>query len=516
MTTAAVPTSPAFRQALPGPVLAAAVVFLLVYGVELSGFTLSIDEEIASFSPATAAAWLSQGRWGMGVLTWVLPNFEAIPLLSTVLFGAGLLFATARGLQDFRLDGMRAYAYAIVHAGFPLWLHIAEFNTFAAGFGIGVAAAAAGAGLAVGARSAMHRVLAVALLAFAISVYQTLALYAVLYAIFALHAGFDDEARDDAPPTLVALLRHSMPVAALFLVALVAYWLVQRGAMRFAGVEAAYVDVYWQTDRLKADPSGTLRDSFRAFAEYLTGRQQMYLGWGSAILFPIWLGLLPTMLFAAAASSRRLAYRLGLAWLVVLAGAAVVSVPFVLSAGTLPIRAHIAWPLLAAWLASRTMIPEGPRWRMLYGASLAYFAIVACSIGATLFHAERLVRAHDAALAQQLVPEMRRAAGTEVKGRIPFTIVGQSRFPTEGQIQRAGVFGTSFYEHDGGNVYRVALYMKTLGIHDFDAVVLGHRPELVPDARAMPVWPAPGSVRLVGGVVIVKLGEPTPPQLPQG
>ena len=43
----------------------AVVTFLLVYGVELSEFGLSIDEEIASFHEGEESlTWLQQGRWG--------------------------------------------------------------------------------------------------------------------------------------------------------------------------------------------------------------------------------------------------------------------------------------------------------------------------------------------------------------------------------------------------------------------------------------------------------------------
>ena len=80
----------------------------------------------------------------------------------------------------------------------------------------------------------------------------------------------------------------------------------------------------------------------------------------------------------------------------------------------------------------------------------------------------------------------------------------------------AGVFGASFFEHDGGNVRRVALYMRTLGIDGLWPVWLGNRPDLLPAARAMPTWPAPGSVLRVNGVVIVKIGPPTPQQLNPG
>ena len=67
-------------------VAVALLMALLVYGVELGSFTLSIDEEEAVYEPASWKVWLSQGRWGMALLLKLLPNFTYIPYLATLLF----------------------------------------------------------------------------------------------------------------------------------------------------------------------------------------------------------------------------------------------------------------------------------------------------------------------------------------------------------------------------------------------------------------------------------------------
>ena len=499
----------------------AAIVFLMVYGTELGHFSLSIDEELATFSTDTfKLSWLSQGRWGMMLIGAIMPNFEAIPLLSTAMFGAGLVYVAIRGAADLRLDGMRALLFAAVLVGFPVWPHIAEFNTFAGGFGIGIAAAAYGAGLAVRADDFGRRALAVVAMAFAIAVYQTFALFIVVYAGMALHAAHDARLRADsaastpASASILPLLRAAAITALLILLAALVYFIVQRLWMVSAGVSYAYVDAYWRMDLLRADPSATLATGGTALAAYAGGSDAMYLGNGARVLFLSWLGLLPWCLLQRGTPGR--ATRLGFFWLTLSAVLALLAIPFVLSAGTLPIRAHIAWPLLAAWLASRIALPDTARWRALVWVALAYFAITACSIGASLFYSERRARVADAALTQQLAIRMMEAADPEAPKPTAFTLSGTYIFPAEGQIQRVGVFGTSFYQHDAGNVYRVAQYMRTLGYTGFRPIVLGTRPELVEAVRAMPAWPAPGSVQRVNGVIVIKLGEPTGPQLAPG
>ncbi|UHQ22668.1 glucosyltransferase domain-containing protein [Lysobacter sp. 5GHs7-4] len=512
--TASPRASTAFAQpqAWNGPVLAAAVVFLLVYGVELSHFTLSKDEEVASFATDTALTWLSQGRWGMSLLTWLLPNFEAIPLLSTALFGTGLIFAASRAIDDFRLSTPRAYVYAIVHTGFPLWLHIAEFNTFAAGFGFGLAAAALGGGLAVRSRTWRDRIAAIALLAFAVSIYQTLAIYIVLYILLTVHAEFEADPDGSASARTRELVGKTLVSAGVFVGAFIACWMVQRIALRVTGIQMAYVDMYLQWDRLRADPAGSLTVAAQALSAYLCGTHPIYLGWGAAVLALSWLGLLPLWRLLRGGGGNGLQQWTS-TWLVAILGVALVAAPFVLSVGTLPARAHIAWPLLAAWLATRSVPIAIPRLPTAYALVLAYYSVVVASIGSSLFYTEQLARAADAALTQRLAPAIVEAAGAGTNGTIPFALSGQFYLPVDGQMKRAEVFGTSFYEHDGGNVRRVALYMKLQGFNGLDPVWLGNRPDLIPAAQSMPTWPAPGSVRRVNGVVIVKLGPPTPRQL---
>lgn len=72
----------------------ALVAALLVYGVELGSFTLSIDEEVAAYETESWKVWLSQGRWGMAFLLKLLPNFTYIPYLATLMFSVLLAFSS--------------------------------------------------------------------------------------------------------------------------------------------------------------------------------------------------------------------------------------------------------------------------------------------------------------------------------------------------------------------------------------------------------------------------------------
>jgi hypothetical protein len=490
------------------PMLAAALAFLAVYAVELGSFGLSIDEEIAILGTEDRLrVWLQQGRWGMSLVTWILPNFEGLPVLSTLLFGAGLLCAAWRALIDLELRGWRGATFAVVFVAFPVWPHIAQFNTLAAGFGAGIAAASVGAGLCAGDRT-RHWLSGVLLMAFAASVYQTLAIYALLYLLLIAAARWTRTKGAQG-----SSLRACSRLLLAWLSALLAYALVQWLALRLLSVDTAYVGGFLQLDRLRADPALAVQRSWHFTKKLVNGRNPLYLGWGMALLAMSWIGLL----WPISPEERGAWWRRGHTFAVFLLAIALIFLPVLVSWATLPVRAQVAWPLLAAWLAARCPFPDR-RWPWVRAVALAYFAVVATSVGATLFHADLLAREADRLLSEQLVTRMREvAAGGAPAGKpIAFTISGVHRYPQVGQAVAAEMFGNSYFEYDGGSVYRIQGFWRVLGIEGFEPRPLFATPLAAAAVPAMPDWPAPGSVKLVDGVVVVRFGAPTPQQLSAG
>ena len=504
--------APLTFQAIPAAMVVAMVVFLMIYGVELATFSLSIDEEVATFTQESPRAWLSQGRWGMALLTLGFPEFEAIPFLSTALFGLGLLLATHCAIRDFRLGPAQAVVFAVLHVGFPVWLHVAQFSTLAGGFGIGLAAAAYGSGLAMRARGWRQRLLAVACIMFAIAVYQTLVVYAACYLLFVMHGQAQAVASDGVCPRWRFWLASGVTAAASVMAALVLYALVQRAGLSIVGIDMQYVGGFIQADRLQADPVGMSKQAFAGFASYLSGGHAIFIDWGERVWLLAWLGLLPWSLSRGQRKPGRVrawAWRL----LTVLLALTVVFAPFLMSAGYLPARAHVAIPLLAAWLASQLLTSDQGRLPAWLWVVLAYVAMVLASIGQSMFYADRVARGMDESLTAQLLPAIHHSLGEDAGKPFDITLVGSRGLPERSAIRRAEVFGNSFYEHDGGNPARLALYLGFHGVQGVGAVPVATRPDLLAAADTMPSWPAEGAVRRVNGVVIIKLGEPSYQQL---
>jgi hypothetical protein len=77
-------------------------------------------------------------------------------------------------------------------------------------------------------------------------------------------------------------------------------------------------------------------------------------------------------------------------------------------------------------------------------------------------------------------------------------------------VKHVEVFGSSFFEQDGGNVWRVVSYFTVIGAENVEAVALSC--PLAAEAARLPAWPAAGSVSLVEGTALIKLGELTESQ----
>ena len=67
--------------------------------------------------------------------------------------------------------------------------------------------------------------------------------------------------------------------------------------------------------------------------------------------------------------------------------------------------------------------------------------------------------------------------------------------------------GESFFEWDQGHPVRMVLYMKMMGLYWYEWVSPEEKAALQSAYADMPVWPRSGSVRLVDGIVAVKLSE---------
>jgi hypothetical protein len=488
--------------------LAAAVgLALFVYAPELGSFSLSIDEEIHGLSDSVAREWVQQGRWGMGLLCSVLPPLQAIPFLPTFLFCLGLAAGAWRAAGLATRSRSEAVFFIATCIICPVWMHIAEFNTLSWGFGIGLAAVmAAAAACAHGGLSSL--VAAVLLLAFGIGIYQTLV---IPFALVMLMAGIRrvEEPAPWAAAVRPLVLRSIVVLAA----ALVTYALVSRISLWFIGSGLRYVDGYANLRAFTGpDAAAAVQRTLRTSLGYFTGQSPLFLGWGAAVLTPVWLGCLGGLVgIWRHDTGRTPQVRWGhTAILIAGFGVAVLMAisPIIVSAGTIPARALVGLPFVYAWAAAgmlRLPRPTAP----LGWASLGYAAVVCGWISAALFHSDAIARQRDLVLATQLSMRIRDVAPGSDGDPVRLAVVGSWDHGHDRPARASEVFGTSFFEQDGGNVHRIQMYLRTLGIRTIVPVHLYEIHDELAAIAALPAWPHRDSVQAFGDHVVVKFGPPS-------
>ena len=89
----------------------------------------------------------------------------------------------------------------------------------------------------------------------------------------------------------------------------------------------------------------------------------------------------------------------------------------------------------------------------------------------------------------------------------PVVLVGQLRPPESPLYFRRDVIGSSFYYENGGSTIRMVSLWRSMRHFDFRQATDAEALAAAEKAVSMPVWPADGSVDVVNGVIVVKIGE---------
>ena len=163
----------------------------------------------------------------------------------------------------------------------------------------------------------------------------------------------------------------------------------------------------------------------------------------------------------------------------ILAAALVLALsPLVVSAGTIPSRALIAWIPISAFLAGVALSFSGRFEKLLYGA-LAAALFISIWVSVSLFYTDHLARQRDQFLAARIMTRVDNILPNPPPGRIPFVVVGAVPAKADGPFRKLEIFGDSFFDasHEGGNPWRVAAYLRTLGVDTLEPHPLsGARP----------------------------------------
>jgi hypothetical protein len=463
---------------------------VFAYGYLLTHLVFGIDEEVAWQTPWAHEIWLEQRRWGMYVLQRFVLSQIVYPFTGVAV--AILFLSVSCALLVHRAGGSRA-ARAIfcgLFISFPAFAHIQYFGYMAAhvAFAVLLVVIAERLLAASGEGSRARLGLALCLLTFAVASHQSLLFVFLTIAVFSLA---DAAFRNEVSPR-AAMARLGL-TAALMVGSVVLYYTVDKLIGR---PSTGYVEgfVRWGSTSWK----DVLSELWTASTPYLTGEPNTY-ALVPAALIPI-VGLV----VLARRTERPL----------------VTTVLTVLFAAS-PLAIHVVF---GTWMATRSLIAlpfaYAGLWYLFFcvggsffRAGTAVFAVCSVILHSSLISkislAQELAYRADAMIASRVLELIYDARPRLAEEGTPLAFVGLLDPPHSKLFVEEETFGASFWQWEGGNPYRMWLFLSTLGLPQNVALAM---PSEWPRARAlsadMPAWPDKDCVQFRDGLVIVKPSSP--------
>lgn len=471
---------------------------IVCFGIDLFNPGFSVDEEVHSLSVGPVRQWLAQDRWGMYLLSLALPS-PPLPFLSGLIgvaanaVGAGVAVVLWGGRRQ-----ARSIIAAMLVATVPVLCFVMHFNTFQFGVFVGIVIAICS--VAVFVQGGVVRIgVALALLVFAVSVYQSIALVAlVVYLAWVLNrlilegeAGWR------------SLVGNGLRFAGWFGAGLVLH-----------KVSAVAVRRVWVNEGGYHLVDGVYSGSFLSHYDIAAWTEQCrmllwgdawYMGWQTRALVLLSVSVI---LGRLATSRRPLAVR---AFGVLVLGT-MVMVPFMLPLVTgtpWPIRTTIAMPMLFGAIAF-TAVGVRACWLraaigMISFVCLFHF-VVACN---RLMYADYLAWLSTRDVAVRLQDRLIEQGPPGVRVRL--VMLGKPVGYRPPVALRVETIGGAMFDAEQGNVYRLVALLRCVGPLFVQAASTAEDWQRgLKISENMPVWPAPGSVVVEpDGLAIVHFGPAT-------
>ena len=266
MITTTLITTPVFVAA--GMALICSILF---HGAELINFSINADEEHLVGRPHPAL-YVLNGRWGQYLLSYFVLPEQVFPITSLAICLSALAASFVLLVKKF---GIRSWQSVVVASpfffGFPILLYNFAYsnNSFAIGLGILSSTAAL---YAAETRSVARFLATSALLAFGISVYQSVLFFAVV--IFLAESLFASELNGGSQSTW----RKWRWYASVFIGGIAIYFIVSYLLLAWYKANIIYLDSFIQVNALLDSPGIIVSRTLGQMWEVYSGSSSVFMG----------------------------------------------------------------------------------------------------------------------------------------------------------------------------------------------------------------------------------------------
>lgn len=481
----------------------------------LTTFSLSIDNEMSAIR-SQHIGWVSEGRWGMAFFQILIMPQAVVPYLPNLLF---ILFVSMAYLFIVRAHDLKVkfYTYALfpIFCAFPTWSFLSSYYANIPPTGLGLLLVSIAAWLFRWCileliimdkkfTRQIYYVLFVqtVLIAIAIGIYQSF-----FFAFASMVLGIIIFTMLMKKINLTKIIKALMFLGLLMVLGLIFYYLIHYLALWCSRFEVVYLKGFYNQDIFFSSPMVVTQKVFFEAMKIYGGQKILYGMTLQAIGFLVLLGFC-ALIFN---SSKTMTYR----GKIISVGLAVITLgaPFILNfmaGGEMPLRTFVGVPYVIWFFSLLALTGSQQIIRILAIILLltgVYQIFYANSQYAASMH---MIEKQDEILAASLYKEIVKANPDFYRHTVyPVAFHGTKEMSTVYPDVPTTKVAGSFFSWDGGHPFRMIVYMNLLGFNNL-ALATPSSPEerdkFARNFQEMPIWPTEGSVRVVDGVTLVRLG----------
>lgn len=458
---------------------------LLVYGFEITHFTLSIDEEFKNNINHT----VSMGRWGHAFLKAFIFPEPFIPFFTTIISLVILSLSSAMISSTLQLKLSSAIVFSILYIGLPQFAYQLQFTNQSDTLAISILLSTSSIYLISRKKDRLRSfVIPIILICSSISIYQSIIFFPIT--LFIAHIILD-LVRNGRRKTL---LPDSLKFSCIMLLSAVLYSFITRFIQWIYGSKS---DSYFfnMIGWLNSDITTAAKNTFRVIFSYLSFDAPYGIN-----TFSLVTPLIIAILFSIVRSKNKLDL-MALFVLFVLSGFAM----NIIIGGFLPARAMTSLPLIFAFVGMFFCeVIKSKTIKILLPLLVLYYGSIASN---ALFYADYISFNRDYRISSNIIYDIEKQEGISLLKPTKIYFFGGLEMPPIDKPKNSDMFGSSFLNWDGGNSARIAAFMNTNEIANIAPVkydsVISHKNKIY----EAPTWPLDGSIMKFDDIIVVKLGN---------
>lgn len=463
---------------------------VIIYGYELTHFTLSIDEEFFDNFYQT----VSLGRWGHAFLRWYILPEPFAPFFTTLVSLLFFSLSTTLVTYIYNLNTKDSCIMAALCMSVPQFAYQLDFanqsDTVSIGMLLSVLSALAfvkyaDKGIIKGC------VLSIVAYVFSISIYQSLAILPITIILgWCLYSVLERNASN------AYIIKRLISFACISFASVIIYSILTLLIQNITGAHAtSYASSMFKWSR---GFDKALFDTLAAIKSYFTFSAYYGLGVYSLVIIPFFSILIKSI------KDKKYAMLPSSIFLLV----ALMLSPFFMLA------------VFGFNQPPRTMTSLGFSFALISIIAVRYIksdllkvllpvilVIYSCSIASQLFHSDFMSEQSDRYYAGRVMSDLYRKYPDFNPKLTPVYFYGMINKKNPWKMPNSDIFGESFFSWDGGNNARMIAYIRMSGIDDLKRLDKTRVKEAREYASSMDVWPKEGSIVRKNGIMVVKLGN---------